>query len=137
MGCPVSRQFRCCTVNRTSSVEAWKRRRNVGGTHNVGADRGRFGVHDEGNNETCSPIRMEISTQSTGTHTVETQNFSENEDKDLQARGRTSVPITRREHCTYTHHADEEPRLLRGAADTSVTDDTDGKACSETSKTDG
>ena len=35
-----------------------------------------------------------------------------------------------------THHADEEPRLLRGAADTSVTNDANSKASSETSKTD-
>ena len=36
-----------------------------------------------------------------------------------------------------TYHADEETRLLRGTPDTSVTDDTDGEASSETRETDG
>jgi hypothetical protein len=46
---------------------------------------------------------------------VHTQNFSENENQD---------------------HADEEPRLLRGTADTSVTDNADCEAGRKTSKTD-
>lgn len=47
---------------------------------------------------------------------VKTQNFGENENED---------------------HADEQPWLLSGSSDTSVTDDTDGKSSSEPSKTDG
>lgn len=36
-----------------------------------------------------------------------------------------------------THHADEETRLLRGAAHTCVTDDADGEASGETGQADG
>ena len=36
-----------------------------------------------------------------------------------------------------THHADEEPRLLRGTPYTSVTDNANSEARSKTSKTDG
>ena len=50
------------------------------------------------------------------THTVKTQNFSENEDK---------------------NHADEEPGLLSRAAHTGVTDYADCKPGCETSETDG
>lgn len=32
-------------------------RRDEGGTHSIGTDGRRFGVHDEGNNETCPFIR--------------------------------------------------------------------------------
>jgi hypothetical protein len=45
-----------------------------------------------------------------------TQHFGENENK---------------------NHADEETGLLCSATDTSITDDTNGKSCSETSETDG
>lgn len=59
-------------------------RRDEGGTHSIGTDGRRFGVHDEGNNETCPFVRNHCWMQPAGTHTVQTQNFSENEDKDLQ-----------------------------------------------------
>ena len=36
-----------------------------------------------------------------------------------------------------THHSDEQPRLLRSAAHTSVADDANGETRSETSETDG
>ena len=36
-----------------------------------------------------------------------------------------------------THHANEEPGLLRRAADTSITDNTNGETSSETGETDG
>lgn len=58
-----------------------------------------LGVHEEGNDET-----------------VETQDFSENENK---------------------NHADEETGLLGSSSNTSITNNTNGETCSETSKSDG
>jgi hypothetical protein len=47
---------------------------------------------------------------------IKTQNFGENENQ---------------------NHSDEEPWLLCGSADTSITDDSDGETSSHTGKTDG
>ena len=62
--------------------------------------------------------------------TIKTQDFRENENEDLCRHPRSAparlclrIPQTAR-----THHSDEQPRLLRSPAHTSVTDDTDGEA---------
>ena len=65
-------------------------------------------------------------------HTVETQDFGENEDKDLL---KTSV-LMHKDKTNETHHADEEPRLLRGTPYTGVSNDTNSEPGSKTSETD-
>ena len=45
--------------------------------------------------------------------------------------------MRRRWHFGKTYHADEETGLLCSTANTGITNDTDGEACSKTSKTDG
>ena len=45
--------------------------------------------------------------------------------------------LMHKDETSWTHHADEEPRLLRGTPYTSVTDNANGKAGSQTSETDG
>ena len=47
-----------------------------------------------------------------------------------------TFPVARNEPLN-THHTDEESGLLRCASHTSITNDTDSKSSSETSKTDG
>ena len=45
--------------------------------------------------------------------------------------------LMHKDKTTETHHADEEPRLLRGTPYTSVTDNANSEARSKTSKADG
>jgi len=73
-------------------------------------------------------------------HTIKTQHFSENEDKDLSGTNTINDPYEQDEApnktLDKTYHADEEPGLLSCATHTSVTNDTDGETSSKTSETD-
>lgn len=75
-----------------------------------------LGVHEEGNDETVETCSMLANWPRQIKQPRRTQDFSENENK---------------------NHADEETGLLGSSSNTSITNNTNGETCSETSKSDG